>query len=59
MIEEEGEEGGGGGGVQVITLVTLTFRVWGFRVEPIDLLHHQCCHTDLKRRSCANIDSNA
>ena len=22
-------------GVQVITEVTLTFRVWGFRVEPI------------------------
>ena len=34
MIAEEGEEEGEGG-VQVITLVTLTFRVWGFRVEPI------------------------
>ena len=33
----EGEEGGEEeeGGEQVITLVTLTFRVWGFRVEPI------------------------
>ena len=31
----EGEEGEGG--EQVITLVTLTFRVWGFRVEPIYL----------------------
>ena len=24
----------GAAGVQVITEVTLTFRVWGFRVEP-------------------------
>ena len=31
--EGEGEEGGG----QVITLVTLTFRVWGFRVETIEV----------------------
>ena len=29
------EEGGGEEGVQVITLVTLTFWVWGFRVQPI------------------------
>ena len=36
MIAEEGEGGGEEEeGVQVITLVTLTFRVWGFRVQPI------------------------
>ena len=32
MGEGEGEEEEGEG--QVITEVTLTFRVWGFRVEP-------------------------
>ena len=37
--EEEGEEGGGE--VQVITLVTLTFRVWGFRVQPTRTLSVQ------------------
>ena len=42
LVEILDMTGGGGGGaaaaVQVITLVTLTFRVWGFRVEPILLL---------------------
>ena len=33
--------------VQVITLVTLTFRVWGFRVEPI-----------LASRSCSDMSEN-
>ena len=30
-----GAEAAAGAGVQVITEVTLTFRVWGFRVQPI------------------------
>ena len=31
--------GGEGEGGQVITEVTLTFRVWGFRVEPINQIY--------------------
>ena len=35
ILDMGGGEGGGGGGEgQVITEATLTFRVWGFRVEP-------------------------
>ena len=35
MRGEEGEEAAAEEEVQVITLVTLTFWVWGFRVQPI------------------------
>ena len=35
MRGEGGEEEVAAAEVQVITLVTLTFRIWGFRVQPI------------------------